>query len=140
MIAVARKLRAAASPLDTGLFSLVIFGALARYSLQARRSRYREIPRIIALLLWMIERHSKTSAVAIRRWFPWGGTVWYFCVVVMWMETKSEFGGRITDGGPARSGLLSILLSTLRSNGTVLDRLNGQYGLRPETVKSLLDS
>ena len=40
----------------------------------------------------------------------------------------------------SRPGLLSILLSTLRSNCMVLDRLNGQYGLRSETVKSLLDS
>jgi hypothetical protein len=32
------------------------------------------------------------------------------------------------------------LLSTLRSNCMVLDGLNGQYGLRPETVKYLLDS
>ena len=56
------------------------------------------------------------------------------------METKTEFGGGITDGGPAGPGLLSILLSTLRSNCMVLDRLNGQYRLRSETVKSLLDS
>jgi len=32
------------------------------------------------------------------------------------------------------------LLSTLRSNCMVLDRLNGPYGQQPDTVKSLLDS
>ena len=69
-----------------------------------------------------------------RRGVPYG----IFVVAVRWIGTRSESG--VLDREIGQLGSLSILLSTLRSNCTVSDRLNGQYGLGSATPKSFLDS